>query len=86
MHFLFAPKAVRAPCSLWFVLHSFSVCARQGFHTFARICAVYNMNEVFNTLVISLSKSLCTFLEDVSDSWFGVTGRRCLLIVCILLL
>lgn len=37
----------------------------KGFHTFARICAVYSLHDVYNSIVIQLAKSLCAFLEEV---------------------
>ena len=41
---------------------------QQGFYAFGRICAVYTLNDCFNSLIITLAKSLTSFmLEALND-------------------
>eukprot|EP01083_Nonionella_stella_P042528 114846_1 len=35
-----------------------------GFRTFARICSIYDLNAIFNNLLISLSNIACALLEE----------------------
>jgi brefeldin A-resistance guanine nucleotide exchange factor 1 len=39
----------------------------EGYHAFAKICAVYGLNDIFNNLVISLSKTVIDLLESCSS-------------------
>lgn len=39
----------------------------QGVHTFSRICAVYDLNDILNNLIIALCNTLCRFLEEVAE-------------------
>ena len=46
---------------------------QQGLFAFARLCSVYSMNDCFNSLCITLAKSLTAFLADAFNDRDGFT-------------
>jgi hypothetical protein len=43
----------------------------KGFHAFARICAAYQQTDIFNSLIIALSKHLCSALAEAAHDSNG---------------
>ena len=44
---------------------------QQGFYAFGRICSVYALNDCFNSLIITLAKSLATFMAEALNDPAG---------------